>query len=331
MDRSFARLAAALVLGAALTACSTFDAGSTASAPKKEAAAKPADSKTLAADLETQVRNAQALRLKGDYQGATQILSQLMLVAPDSPGVVGEYGKTLVGEGRSKDALDFLKRAAQLSPRDWSVYSATGVAYDQSGDYANAKLAYQQALALKPGDAGVLNNYALSRLQAGDTAGARQLMAQAQASGASDPKIAQNVALIASYAPAEPAPKAALPSAPPPAATAPKTAVARAMPAPQKQLPPTVMMQQIPTDPKAGPVKVANGAPRKLATPAASAPPKPNVAAAAPSKTAIAAAAPKKDAKVAAAPSQPKKTAEAEKSAKTKTPALRMTADAGTP
>lgn len=329
MDRSLARLAAALVLGTALTACSTFDTGSTASAPKKDAKAPATELKSLAADLDTQIRNARAARLAGDYQGATTILSQLMLVAPDSPGVVGEYGKTLVGEGRSKDALDFLKRAVQLSPHDWSLYSATGVAYDQSGDYANAKLAYQQALALKPGDGAVLNNYALSRLQAGDIASARQLMAQAQATGVADPKIAQNVALLASYAPGEP-PKTAAPSAPPassPAPSASRTAVAHAMPAPQKPMPTTVMMQQIPTDPKAGPVKVATGAPHKLATPAASAPPKTALA----SKTAVAkketAPAPVKT----AAQPQPKKTAEAQKAAKTKTPALRMTADAGSP
>ena len=67
-------------------------------------------------------------------------------------------------------------------------------AYDQNGDYPNAKAAYQQALAMKPGDAGVLNNFALSRMQAGDLSGARQLMTQAQITGGGDPKIARNVA-----------------------------------------------------------------------------------------------------------------------------------------
>jgi hypothetical protein len=89
----------------------------------------------------------------------------------------------------------------------------------------------------------------------------------------------------------------------------------------------TVMMQQIPFDAKAGPVKTATGAPHKLIkeTPMA-------VAHAAEPKK-VAAAAPKTQAaeprKVAAAVSKadPKKTA----AAKTKTPSLRMTADAATP
>ncbi len=203
MDRSIAKLAAALLLGTSLTACSTFDSAT------KPAAATPAAKeskgntslKSMAADVDVQIRTAQAARASGDYEGATKILSQLMLVTPDNGRVVGEYGKTLVQQGRAKEALDFLKRAVQLQPGDWSLYSATGVAYDQTGDYANARLAYQQALAMQPGNASVLNNYALSRMQAGDAAGARQLMAQASSAGATDPKIAKNVALLASYAP----------------------------------------------------------------------------------------------------------------------------------
>jgi Flp pilus assembly protein TadD len=187
-----------------MAGCSTFDGAQKASpTPDKSAEVRPNTSlKSMAASLDVQIQNAQALRGKGDYAGATQILSQLMLVSPDNPGIVAEYGKNLVQQGRSKEALDFLKRAAQLQPSDWTIYSAMGVACDQNGDYANAKLAYQQALAIKPDDAGVLNNFALSRMQANDISDARQLMARASAgTGASDPKIAQNVTLLASLTP----------------------------------------------------------------------------------------------------------------------------------
>ncbi len=127
-----------------------------------------------------------------------RILAQLTLVAPDNANVIGEYGKALVQQGRPRDALDFLNRAAQLQPGDWTLYSAMGVAYDQNGDYSKARTAYQQALAMKPGNPGVLNNYALSRMQAGDLTTAHQLMMQASAAGGADPKIARNVALLAS-------------------------------------------------------------------------------------------------------------------------------------
>jgi Flp pilus assembly protein TadD len=334
MLRSSARLAAALLIGTALSACSTFTSGTSSDA--KQAAAKPAASgKTLAADLDGQIVNAQAMRAQGDYQGATKILSQLMLVAPDNARVVGEYGKNLVQQGRAKEALDFLKRAVELSPGDWSLYSASGVAYDQNGQYAAAKVAYQQALTLRPGNAAVLNNFALSRMQAGDLSGAHQLLAQAQAAGGADPKIASNVALLASLSPTPAAVSAPVKTAAAaPMMSAPKpVAVAAARNTAPKQAD-TVMMEQIPIDSKAGPVKVATGAPHKLVkeTPtvamAAHAPKAPKKVAAAPvpKKTAAAPAAPKKVAATAAPKPNAKKAPPTNK-----TPSLRMTADAATP
>jgi Flp pilus assembly protein TadD len=323
MDRSLAKFAAALLVGSALSACSTFGGSSPETSAAKQPVKGTTSHQSMAADLNVQIHAAQAQRESGDYAGAIKALGQLMLVTPDDPRVVGEYGKTLVQQGRSREALDFLKRAVQLSPGDWTVYSAMGIAYDQQGDYPNARVAYQQALSIRPGEATVLNNYALSRLQAGDAAGARQFMAQAQASGASNPKIAQNVALVESYAPAK-KPVAATPSPVKTAASAGNNktvpVTVRAMP----NVPANVVMQAVPKDSKAGPVREATGAPHQLAKASSSATEKAPVKAvpksaapvkAAPSKTGVAAATPKKKAPVAAS----------------KTPALRMTADAASP
>ncbi|HTT97675.1 MAG TPA: tetratricopeptide repeat protein [Rhizomicrobium sp.] len=309
MDRSFAKLAAALLLGTALTACSTFTPSGNP-APKDVSKGTTAP-KSMAADVDAQVRNAQAARATGDYAGATKILSQLMLVTPDNPRVVAEYGKTLVQQGRSKEALEFLKRAVQLTPGDWSIYSATGVAYDQGGDYANARVAYQQALAIQPGNPSVLNNFALSRMQAGDLTGAHQLMAQLSPAGAADPKIAQNVALLASLSPMHTATQP-LPAKTTVAASTPGVkqmpVTTRALP-----LPANVVAQKVPVDPKAGPVHEANGAPHQLAKNAAPAAEKAAV------RTAVKA--------------EPKKVATTapKKIDAHKTPALRMTADAASP
>jgi len=316
MNHSLAKLAAALLLGTAFSGCSTFDGARTQSAESDKAAStdvRPNTSpKSMAASLDVQIQNAQALRAKGDYAGATQILSQLMLVAPDTPRVVAEYGKNLVQQGRSKEALDFLKRATQLAPSDWSVYSAMGVAYDQNGDYASAKLAYQQALAIKPGDAGVLNNFALSRMQANDIAGARQLMEKASVgTGASDPKIAQNAALLASLAPTTPA----APVNKPAAVQQTNLKPVAAHQAPPVSLGANVVAQPVPKDPLAGPVKQATAAPRKL-TPDSTAAKKPVAAAAKTQPT------PSKVAQSAPAKKKP---------AANKTPSLRMTADVSTP
>jgi Flp pilus assembly protein TadD len=263
--------------------------------------------KNLPSTLNGEIRRAQLLRAKGDYDEAARSLAQLMLVEPDDGRVVGEYGKVLEQEGHSRDALPFLKRAAQLSPNDWSIQSALGVAYDQVDDHTSARGAYGRALALKPGEGSVLNNYAVSRMLAGDYAGAKRLFAQAEANGASNPKLAGNLEKLAALAP-QPAPQPApAPAAPPKPATphvqaaaAPdsvksnvtvaavpqvqhasmpattkdghvSTGVRVAVTAP-KALGGQVVMQRVPHDPLAGPVAVRHAAP-KLASNAPKPPP----------------------------------------------------------
>ena len=157
---------------------------------------------TPAPTLDGSIRQAQLLRLAGQYPDAIKHLSQLMMVASDDYRVVSEYGKTLAAMGRAQEALNFLGRAQQLQPTDWSIYSATGVAFDQLGKQADAQVAYEHALSLKPNEPSVLNNYALSRMLAKDPEGAKKLIARAEAAGgADDTKIARNIAMIKDLAP----------------------------------------------------------------------------------------------------------------------------------
>ena len=206
MRRTLFRVAALALCASALSGCSMLTGGD------KVSAAAPSASGTsalpLPTDVPTGVHQAQLLRTSGDLNGAMHLISQFMLVAPDDAHVVGEYGKLLVQQGRSDDAVQFLRRAVELAPTDWADYSALGVAYDQLNDPADAKLAYEHALALKPGEPAILNNYGMSRMLAGDAVGARALMMQAKASGSKDPKIDSNLALLESASPAvaKPAP-----------------------------------------------------------------------------------------------------------------------------
>jgi Flp pilus assembly protein TadD len=343
MTRSLSRLAATLLVGVSIAACSSPNSASDSKSAANSTHGKPSTSRSLASDIDAQVRAAQALRLQGDYAGATKALAQLMLVAPDNANVVGEYGKALVQQGRPHDALDFLNRAVQLQSADWTLYSAMGVAYDQDGDYNKARVAYTQALALKPGNPGVLNNYALSRMQAGDLVGAHQLLAQASAAASTDPKIARNAALLASLSPA-----AAAPAKPAPV-------VATRTPAPHATVASgAVVMQQVPVDTKAGPVKAAaKPAPAAVATstphpvtkellPAVATQPRPASASVAnnaprqivkePQATVAQATAPAKAAPK-TAPARVTKVAkdDSKKSSKDGAPTLRMTADAASP
>ncbi|MGH3266351.1 MAG: hypothetical protein ACRDNS_30655, partial [Trebonia sp.] len=84
----------------------------------------------------------------------------------------------------------------ELSPGDWTLYSAIGAAFDQKSDFTDASTAYERGLQIDPKAAPLLNNYAMSRMLAGDLPGAQRLIARAQAAG-DDPKITHNAALMA--------------------------------------------------------------------------------------------------------------------------------------
>ena len=185
----------AVALGFVLSACSHI------MPPSKETAAsgpgKAAPKVTAAvSDLESAIAVAQTQRRMGDFDGATRTLGQLVLIAPDDPRVLSEYGKTLLDKGATDDALAFLRRATELKPTDWTLFSAQGVAYAQKGMFAAADAAFKHALQMKPGDATILNNHAMARLQAGDIAGAEALLAEAARAGGEHPRIGQNLAMV---------------------------------------------------------------------------------------------------------------------------------------
>jgi Flp pilus assembly protein TadD len=271
---------------------STAQAGwfSSDSKPATPAAKTDGKAQQPAATLDDSVRQAQMLRLAGNYTEALNHLSQLMLVAADDPRVVSEYGKTLVSMGRADEAEKFLTRAQQLQPNDWTIYSALGVAYDQIGNPRDAQTSYERALVLKPGEPSVLSNYALSRMLAKDPDMARKLADRADIANAAahDDKIARDIALIRSTAPVADtfAVNTPAPSPSPTPTAAPHMAVAAAPLAPPRpvaansmiqaqpqvsqmlnQQPRGVVMQAVPVDPLAGPVELhmpASHAPRSL-------------------------------------------------------------------
>lgn len=207
MRRAATHIALLCTAAFMMTGCASLGLsfGDSAPAPAKTAAVKDDSSATNPYDsligkqphnLDGQIRKAQLLRAGGDFPGAVHILAQLMLVAPDDPRIVGEYGKVLTQEGRSNDALAFLNRAIELQPDNWTFYSATGVAYDQLDARDKAEAAYKHALLLKPGEPSVLNNYAMSQMMAGHLNHAQALLHEAAVHGGDYPRIAANLKMI---------------------------------------------------------------------------------------------------------------------------------------
>ena len=227
-------------------------------------------------DFESTLLEAAGARKGGDLTYAARLLSQLMLVSPDDPRVLSEYGKTLAVQGRSDDAIAFLERATQLSPPDWTLYSALGVAYDQKGNYIAAQGLYDRALRLRPGEPSVLNNAALSHMQAGDLDGAEKLLRQIAEDSPDYDRVAQNLDLLEMLkaeqadrpaAAQTPSPTAAAESPKPAAASAPFVASAQPV-----SPPPSVAADTPVAVPAPAPVVVAEEAPpaepKQLVTPA---------------------------------------------------------------
>ena len=250
-----ATLVGILVLLAPTAGCATFPFNILHASPMPASVPTPAPKPNAnatdgAANIEAAIRDAQALRKSGDLGGAAKSLSQLVLIAPDNPVVLGEYGKNLAAQGRSDDALAFLERAIELQASDWTLYSAQGMAYDQKANYHAAQASYARALVLKPGEPTVLNNAALSYMQAGDLDSAEKLLLQAPPGSPDYPRIAQNLALVQSLRAAQSAKTAIV--APPvqgpspaPAAIA-ETPVSSGRPAEIAALPPEPVVTRAP-------------------------------------------------------------------------------------
>jgi hypothetical protein len=129
------------------------------------------------------------------------------------------------------------------------------VAYDQLDKHSEARKAYDRALAIKPGEPSVTNNYAVSRMLTGDYGGAAQMLASLHST---DPKIEANLAKAEELNAAHQSKTAAAQA--PSVKTATATSAATAAPTAHAG----VIMQKVPHDPKAGPVRSATAAPRAL-------------------------------------------------------------------
>lgn len=73
-----------------------------------------------------------------------------------------EYGRFLSNIGKLTEGLEYLTKAAQAQPRDWTIHVHLGNAYQELGDFENAIKSYKKSLSINPNDLGVKQN--LSRV-----------------------------------------------------------------------------------------------------------------------------------------------------------------------
>ena len=126
------------------------------------------------------------------------VLEQLIKINSTNTKLLVFYGKRLISNGQSKQAVDILKQAERRGERDWRLYSALGSALDQTGRNAEARTYYQKALRLNPTEVKIQNNLAMSYTLEGKFANAEKILRKANdtPTGRAMPRIRQNLALV---------------------------------------------------------------------------------------------------------------------------------------
>jgi tetratricopeptide (TPR) repeat protein len=108
----------------------------------------PADTSGLA--FETQIRRAFELHQKQDYPAAIPILQQGYKQRPHDYFVNLLLGIDLLRTGQREESIPFLKEAARLHPKEDIPWGYLGEAHAGLHQYADAALAYIQAIRMSP-------------------------------------------------------------------------------------------------------------------------------------------------------------------------------------
>lgn len=147
-------------------------------------------------DVNAAVAYSAALRKIRSNEESVKVITRAANANPDHAGANLEAGRALVEAGRAFEAVRFLEKAEQLTPQDWRVLSAFGVALDQIGEHKLARSKYDVALTFSPGSPLILNNKGLSYALDGDLTSAKQTLRAAVGARGADARVRQNLALV---------------------------------------------------------------------------------------------------------------------------------------
>ncbi len=147
-------------------------------------------------DVNAAVAYSAALRKIRSNEEAVKVITRAANANAEHAGANLEAGRALVEAGRAFEAIRYLEKAAELSPQEWRVLSAFGVALDQIGEHKLARAKYDTALTFAPGAPLILNNKGLSYALDGDLTSAKQTLRAAVGARGADARVRQNLALV---------------------------------------------------------------------------------------------------------------------------------------
>ncbi len=137
-----------------------------------------------------------SLRSLGMQQRAISVLHQAYQANPKHPVIASEYGRLLLGTGKTLQAQRVLGRIDGQTAPDWHTLSALGTIEARNGNYQKATYYFRQARELSPHRASVLNNLALSIALGGKPDEAENMLRNADDSGRFGARLRQNLSLV---------------------------------------------------------------------------------------------------------------------------------------
>lgn len=147
-------------------------------------------------DADAGIKLSQALRSIGRNDEAVAAADHVLVLYPDNVEALLERGRDDIARNQGFYALDSLKHAAAVAPKDWRAPSLMGVALDQIGRGDEAREAWQAALKLSPNNPSVLTNLAMSYVAKGDAASAEPLLRTAASQPTATVLTRENLALV---------------------------------------------------------------------------------------------------------------------------------------
>jgi Flp pilus assembly protein TadD len=147
-------------------------------------------------DAEAGLKLASALRAMGEWEKASDTAQDVTIRYPDNVDAYLDFARGEIGGGNGFNAIQPLKQALALAPKDWRPLSLLGVAYEQVGRDDDAAQAYNMALALAPTNPSIMTNLAIFKLARGDAAGAETLLRRAVALPGAGQQARQNLAYV---------------------------------------------------------------------------------------------------------------------------------------
>lgn len=137
-----------------------------------------------------------ALRSAGQAEQAVAVVESGLSALGNDPELKVAYAKALCSAGRFEQALTVIDAVIRPDSPDWNALSVKGAILDQTGDNAEARAAYRQALTLAPEESSLMANLGLSYAMTNDLDAAEKYLRQATKMHGANSQVRQNLALV---------------------------------------------------------------------------------------------------------------------------------------